>query len=205
MLKAIMFRAGVVALGLLIVVMSITRASWDLLAEEGVWEQLKTGNIDFTINFSDGETKPASYRFPDAGMLPNQMFYGMKTIRDYLWLNFSRGTDKIKLSILLADKKAKEFDELLKIDKPDLALESGNQAVDKLQYADKLIKGDTSKHPEIKLLRNQVLTAGYAYKQMFQDQKDMFNFDSAEEYTKLLNRIDEWNKQEEETRFNWDY
>jgi hypothetical protein len=204
MLRAILIRVGIGVLAIVILMLSVVKTGWELMAEEGVLDQMKTGEMAYTIRFSDGETMPTTYKLPDAGMLPNQMFYGAKTIRDFLWLYLSHGIDKIELSILLADKKAKEFDALVKIDKPELALESGNQAIDKLQYADKLITEDNSKNPEVKLLRTQVLRAGYAYKEIFQNRKDNFPFNS-EEYNKLLSRVDEWNKQEEETRFNWNY
>ena len=98
------FKSVVVGISLLVLAVSVARAGWEIWAKNNNQETQANNLIQFTAVFSDGETAPETYKLPEIGLLPDQMFYGLKKIRDYLWLSFSKGDAKIKMALLLGDK-----------------------------------------------------------------------------------------------------
>ena len=89
----------------------------------------------------------------------------------------------------MADKKAAESRALMFEDKSNLAIESGNEAIDKLEYAYNLsvkIKNDVAKRE----LLDQIYKAGFAYEQVFSES-------GVDKNRSLINRINEWNKNQE--------
>lgn len=190
-----MWRVTVVFVALVILFLSVTRVGIELIAQEDGIDLLKKNEINFLITFDDGETAPSSYKFPESGMLPDNIMYGFKRIRDYFWLNFSNGDNKVKVAILIADKKIVEFTRLADKDKNDSAIEAGNEALDKLEYANSLVK--------TKQLHQQIFGAGFAYKEVLKQAENKFSLDT-ENYSKLISRIDDWNKKQEKDRYSWD-
>ena len=204
MFLKIFWRLGVVTIALAILFLSVTRAGLELIAQEGGTDLLKKQEINFLVTTRDGETVPSTYKFPEAGMLPDNVMYGFKRVRDYFWVVFSGGINKAKLSVLMADKKVVEYSELVEKDKNDLAIESGNEAIDKLEYADGLVTKMTQADDQIKQIRQQLFLAGFAYKESFIKYETKFSFEG-DKYSKLINRIDERNKDQEAKRYSWDY
>jgi len=105
---------------------------------------------------------------------------------------------------LMADKKIAEFQKLTEKGERGVAVESGNEAIDKLEYANGLVMGAKNANAQSKQIRKQILWAGLAYGEIFHRNEKEFQIDS-EKYTKLLTRIDGWNKQQEKNRFTWNY
>jgi len=191
-------------LGLMILFVSVARAGWTLMAQGGEMEILKSEEIKFLKTFGDGETLAGTYKLPEPGILPSNVLYGFKKLRDYLWIAFSKGGDKIKLVVLMADKKVAEFADLTEIGQRDMAIESGNEAIDKLEYASKQAEQINVANAQLKQIKIQILWAGWAYEEVFRRSEQEYQIDS-EKYTKLLTRIDDWNKEQEKNRFNWNY
>jgi hypothetical protein len=76
------------------------------------------------------------YKLPQTNMLPDNIFYGLKEVRDWLWFKFSPNREmQIKTMLILSDKRIAESRALVRIGKKDLALKAGMEAVNKLKYA----------------------------------------------------------------------
>jgi len=204
MLAKIIGRVFIVLIGLVILFVSVARAGLSLMAQDGDMDSLRNEEVKFLVTFDDGETASGTYKLPQAGMLPNNVFYGFKKVRDYIWMSLSGGEDKVKLAVLMADKKIAEFQKLTEKGERGLAVESGNEAVDKLEYANGLVMGAKNVDAQSKQIRKQILWAGLAYGEIFHRNEKEFQIDS-EKYTKLLTRIDGWNKQQEKNRYTWNY
>lgn len=198
------FKSVVVGISLLVLAVSVARAGWEIWAKNNNQETQANNLIQFTAVFSDGETAPETYKLPEIGLLPDQMFYGLKKIRDYLWLSFSKGDAKIKMALLLGDKSMAESMKMMEAGKYDKSLEAGNEAMDKLEYAGKLINKTTTTGKQTQQLHRQIFWAGYAYKEVVEKMQDAFGLDT-EKFLKLVTRINEWNKEQEKERYNWDY
>lgn len=204
MLLKIAGRVFVVFFGLAILFVSVARAGLSLMAQDGEIDQLKNEEIKFLTTFSDGEQISGTYKLPQAGMLPNHVFYGFKKVRDYIWMSLSSGNNKTKMAVLMADKKVAEFEKLRQIGDRLLAVETGNEAIDKLEYANGLVMESKNVDAETKQVRKQILWAGLAYREMFKRNEGDFQLVN-DKYTMLLSRIDEWNKKQDKNRFSWNY
>jgi len=82
-----------------------------------------------------------SYKFPETGILPGNVFYPIKELRDWWWMQTSRGEQKVKLVIFFADKKWQEAIRLENKGMGEAAVESGRAGLDLLQYANQLKDG----------------------------------------------------------------
>lgn len=171
------------------------------MAQNEANDVLKNDMVKFSEVLSDGETVSGTYMFPQPGMLPNNFMYGFKRVRDFLWVWLSRGEEKNKVVLLIADKKMMEFRSLSKLGERDKAIDSGNEALDKLEYASKLIE-DGRPSDEMRQLRKQVLMAGLAYEKVVTEETEGYQIDS-DKFTKLTNRIDAWNKEQDKKKFDW--
>lgn len=201
-MKEWVLRGLVVVLGLSFVFVSITRASLDILAKEIDEDAIKNRYLEFTIKYGDGETEPSSYNLPEVGMLPNNPFYGFKKIRDWMWLNLSSGTNKAKLAILMTDKKMTEMGQLFLANQNQTAIEAGIEALDKLEYANSLLAANPQPDDNTRLLRKQVLRAGYAYREIVEAGAKNFDLDQVK-YNDLIERIESWNQKQEAERWSW--
>jgi hypothetical protein len=204
MLIKIAGRVFVVLFGLAILFVSVARAGLSLMAQDGEMDQLRNEEIKFLTTFSDGEKIEGTYKLPQAGMLPSNFFYGFKKVRDYIWMSLSSGNSKTKMAILMADKKVAEFEKLRQVGDRMLAIETGNEAIDKLEYANGLVMESKNADAETKQVRKQILWAGLAYGELFKRNESDFQLVN-DKYTMLLSRIDEWNKKQEKNRFSWNY
>jgi hypothetical protein len=167
-------------------------------------ETVKKNEVKFLKTFTDGEKIEGSYKFPEPGMLPSNGLYGFKSLRDVLWLAFSQGIEKPKVTLLIADKKLAEFEKLTEDGNRDLAIESGNEAIDKLKYASVLVQTAKISDSQSKLLRTQILWAGLAYHEVFSRNESEYKIDE-EKYKNLITRIDVWNNEQEKKRNEWTF
>lgn len=204
LIVGILYRFLIVSFGLVIVLVSMARAGLEIIANENTGADTRNDEVNYYVRFDDGETMSGTYKLPETGMLADDPFYGIKKVREWLWMTFSSGKNKIKVALLLADKGMAEAKELVAKDKYDLAVETGNEAMDKLQYADKLINANKVADDQVKQIHYQMFWAGFAYKEIFIAPKEVLNYD-LEKYTKLITRINDWNKEQEKKRFEWSY
>jgi len=130
------YTLAVLLLGVVIVFVSLTRASLEMTAQGDKEGVLRGDTLEVEIEKANGEKIKEVYRLPQIKMLPTNIFYGFKEIRDYLWIRFSQNNyDKAKMALFLADKKLAESVALDKKGSAGKALESGEKAVEKLEYA----------------------------------------------------------------------
>jgi len=201
-LASLFIKIAVLGLGLMILAVSVARAGLEIMAREDADKIVRNETINFTAVFADGETSPGNYQLPESGMTVDNVFYGFKKLRDVMWLWFSKGVTRAKISLLLADKSIAEMKNLLAKGRTTQAIEAGNEAVDKLEYADKLIGELKPENEGIKQLRYQTFWAGYAYREIIERAGGEYDVDT-EKFTKLIKRINDWNKKEEEKRYTW--
>lgn len=206
MLQNILPRIGFLVVAIVILFVSMTKASLNLMAVDDNVEVLKNNELSFVAVFGDGDTEVGNYKFPEVGMLPSNAMYGFKRIRDYLWLAFSQGLSKAELAIFLADKKIIEFTKLCGSDlsNNDRAIEAGNEAIDKLEYTNGILVKTKLPDEKAKQLRKQLFWAGLAYKEIIVSKEKFFQFET-EKYSNLVSRINEWNKEQEKNRYSWDF
>jgi hypothetical protein len=195
MLIKVLGRLFAIGFGLIILFVSMTRAGLSLMAQDGGLDSLKKDEV----KFAEG-----TYKLPQPGMLPDHVFYGIKRIRDYLWIVLSHGNDKVKVSLLIADKKIVEFEKLTEKGQREMAIESGNEAIDKLKYANELVRDEKVVDAQSKQLRMQILWAGLAYDEVFRRNEEQYKIEN-EKFTKLTTRIDDWNREQEKNRYTWNY
>ncbi|MBP9817506.1 hypothetical protein KBC75_01965 [Candidatus Shapirobacteria bacterium] len=191
-------KVGVIFVGFIVLAVSLTQTTLRIMAVD----EIRNNPMELTINYKDGTTEQASYKFPEVNMLPDNPFYGLKRVRDWMWLLMTSKQNKPKVALLLADKKIAEMTELFKKDKSELAIETGNEALDKLEYAHGL-ESDVSQIPdEVKRFRKQLFLAGNAYSQILNDKKENFELNQVK-FDELNKKINDWNKKQEEESWQW--
>jgi len=155
----------VLVLGIVIIFVSFVRASLEISAQEDNEGKLRGNILEVEIEKSNGERIIEAYRIPQVRMLPTNIFYGIKEIRDYLWLQFSKDKfEKVKMAIFLADKNLAESVVLSNKDQKERALKSGEKAVEKLEYAWTML-GEERDNRSIDL-RNKIHQAVVVYDQV---------------------------------------
>lgn len=195
--KGLILTAGMVVLGI-----SLARASLEILAQDINDNKIGNNPISFVIRYESGEVEEGSYKLPEVATLPTNPMYGLKRVRDYFWLKLSRGINKEKLALLMADKKTEETRQLWRLNKSDEALMAGNEAMDKLEYANQLVLASGGNSDHVKQISKQIYMAGFAYNEVFKLGANVFDVDG-QKYQNLINRNEEWNKTQKEYRWNW--
>jgi hypothetical protein len=187
-------KISALTIGVMVLVVSIARAGWETKTSNDGDEVKGNNVVEFIAVFGDGTTTAGEYKLPETGILPDNWFYGVKRIRNSLWLLFAKGTEKIKMALLLADKSTAECGKLVEKNEITRAVKAGNEAINNLEYADRLISQIQITDDQIKQLHYQIFWAGYTYREVFGRTKDV----------SLINRIDDWNKTQEKNRQSWD-
>lgn len=167
-------------LGGTILIVSISRAGLEIMAKEDNEGKLRVQPVmveDRTI-----------YNLPEVGIMPGNLLYGFKKIRDTLWEKFSQeSTRKGQIQLLMADKKMAETRALINKGDKRRALKSGSEAINKLKYARKLVTETEEFVIEKEQLSKQIQEASIAYKEII---KGIDN-------PKLLQEIDDIKKEQE--------
>jgi hypothetical protein len=192
-------------LGMAVLFVSVSRASIDLLAQEGNELKVRIEPIEFTIYHSDGSTEPVTYKVPEVNTISSNPFYGFKKLRDYLWLMFSKGNvNKAKVALLIADKKISESVQLINSNESKLALEAGVEALDKLKYADSQIAAAPEAETEKSQINNMIYQAGFAYRQVMSTMEGEFEIDR-EKLKNIIDDLDEFNEQKRKEKENMEW
>ena len=186
-MKSLGLKIGLLGLGLLILFMSTARTSLDFFENEHQENIIRNNPTTFKMINRYGVIEQQTYKFTAVGLLPNSPIYIIKWFRDWLWLTWSRGPEKAKVALLLGDKRLMEADGLLKINDEKLAIKTANEAIDKLEYADYLNNNTDSQ------LQKQIWLAGFAYREIL-NKRDKIEDVNSQNWAKLIQRIDEWNK-----------
>lgn len=191
--------AIVIGLGVLFV--SLAKASLQIWAIEDTQNKLRTKPVEFIIKYSNGSTESGNYKLPEIKTLPTSPFYGIKTARNYLWMNLVSGCkNKSKMALLIADKKMTEAQILFEANESKSGLVSSADAIDKLKYAyDEICKaeGDTI---EINQLKTQIIKAGYAYAEVMKKAEKSLNQNSKNDFEQTVKDIEKWNEEKEQEK-----
>lgn len=199
----VVLKVLVLVVGIAVLAISMARAGWETRANGDTDEVAGNNLVEFLAVFGDGTTTPGDYKLPETGILPDNMLYGIKEIRNSLWLLFAKGQAKTKMALLLADKSTAEAGKLIEKEETVKAIDAGNEAINKLEYANTLINQVSSVDVQTKQLHFQIFWAGFAYRAVFDRARGSFNLDT-EKYATLINRMDDWNKTQEKNRYSWD-
>jgi hypothetical protein len=200
----ILLIAFVVILSGFILAVSLIRTSLNIVLQPDSENKLRTEPVEFLMPNDQGVMEKASYKLPSASTLSVDYFYPLKKIRENLWIQFiNNPIDKSRISLLIGDKRMFESEILIKKNKNEMALETIQEAIDKLKYAKKIIKAsNNNKNIRIDQLNAQIFKAGFAYKKILENDKQIFekNKTDNEKYQRLVNSIDKWNQLQEKER-----
>lgn len=181
--------------GGIILSISLVRTSLNTVLKEENENELRTEPIEFLMPDSNGLKEKISYKLPSANILPDNIFYTFKKIREDLWIKFTKTSiDKSKISLLIADKRMSESIILIKYSKMKQALKTFQEAMDKLKYSKEILKSYKDNKIEIEQLKEQIFRAGFAYKQILDNSKQSFEKTENEKYKKMVKEIDSWNQ-----------
>lgn len=182
----IIFVVSIGAAGVLMV--SMSRASLEIMAKDEKEGKLRVEPViiqDRTI-----------YKLPPTNMLPDNVFYGFKEMRDWLWRKFSKGDEReAKIMFILADKRIAEARTLVNNGKYELALESGMKAVDKLKYASELIEKTKVQNVAQEQITIQIKEATEAYDEIIKEIGQKSGKDN-EKYLLLQKNIDDFKEKQ---------
>lgn len=188
------FSMIILFIGIGILYISLVRASLEIMAQSNNENKLRVKPLVFTISNSDN-LEVHEYKFPEVNTLPTKPWYKVKEIRDELWIYLSNDPiSKAKMILLIADKKITESQMLYKQNHYSLALDTGDEAFNKLKYAYMAVSEADPKNTEARHIKNEIYKASFAYKEIInsinQDQKLDQN-----RFLKLINDIDNWNEE----------
>lgn len=195
------FKVLILILGVAVVFLSIVRASYDVMAKDLLEENIGGEDSIMIVKLKSGETVPVEYKLADPGMLPTSPFYGFKKIRDWLWLNISGG-NKLKVSILLANKKIAEAEKLWKNGDWREAIECGNEVVDKLKYAEELTNNPNISPDVAKSEKKEIFMAAMTSSKILEMGKDVFEIDQVK-YKELVDKTNQFNEAQKEKSWEW--
>lgn len=196
------YRIGAILGAGVILFLTITKVTLKIIAQEGNEDKLRVNPVEFVARRGDGTTQVATYKLPEAGILPNNPFYGFKRVRDWLWIGLnSDPKEKSKLILLLTDKKIKETVELFRLEKPDLAIEAGKEVIVRLEEAEEIAQKITNEN-SAKNTHEKISMAGQVHRAILEKMKGGFEMDN-EKYQNLINKIDAFNAKQSEKMAAW--
>ncbi len=133
------------------------------------------------------------YKLPQTNLLPNNIFYKVKEVRDWLWLKFSSGTEeKVRIELILADKRIAEARALVKLKDYRRAFEAGMEAINKLKYARGLLDKEKQVQPIAqKQLDVQITNTAVAYSEIIKEIGSQIG-SNQQKYNLLQKEIDDF-------------
>jgi len=191
----------VLFLGLAILFLSISRASLRATMLDEKENELRKIPVKIVIRRVNQPSEIFFYKLPEVRTLPTSPWYGIKEIRDFLWLYLSQeGEEKIKVGLLLADKKASEARVLLAFGKEDEAIRAMTEALNKLEKVEQDWQKMDKKNFNKKGLAVDIYLAGLAYETEIKKVNRPELVDKVE-YKKIVESLREWNEKQEEKKY----
>lgn len=100
------FKIVMALVALVILYTSFAMASLDRVIDDETFGRLR--KID--INFINSKGEEYCYKLPESNVLPNNIFYPIKEIRDGLWVSLSKDEiSRLRVLLLIRDKKIEEI------------------------------------------------------------------------------------------------
>ena len=179
------------ALGLIILFLSIVRSSLNQTLAAEKEDRLR--KIPISI-------EGYSYRLPEVRTLPISPWYIIKDIRDKLWIGLCRNRgERVRLLLLLSDKKITETRALFARTYAKKALEAAGRGVDKLKYTAEIWEEMDDKEIGKKELGKQIYKAGLVYKEVLLRVSSVVDIDQ-EDCLNIIQDLDEWNERQKEKK-----
>lgn len=174
-----------------ILIVSLSRMSLAVLAEQSNCEGAR--NTPIALNTAQDTNESVIYKLPTVSTLSNNPFYGLKLIRDVLWVSFSPSSiNKSEISHLIADKRMAEMYALIKIDQTGRALDAAKDGFEWLKKSNEYLKkADPSGRKSSLYL--DLSRSGLAYRQMVESLSKMIDLD-VEKYSELITNLNSWNE-----------
>jgi len=187
---------AMVIIGFSILYLSIIRASLEVMTKDNNENRLRVEPIEFLLDKKDGPEKNV-YKLPEVKTLPNSPLYSIKESRDFMWVLFSHDPlAKSKIILLIADKKMTESIALSKEGCYKLALDTSEEAINKLKYADRTVLDIKKESIESRQFKNEIIKAGLAYKQVLIKINLEKKMDQ-DKYNKIIIDLDKWNEEKQ--------
>jgi hypothetical protein len=204
-LKRGVFGVLCVVVGVLILAVSIAKATLDINAKDDNADRLRSNQFNFVVKNNNGTTESISYSLPTVSMLPSNPLYGFKRVRDYLWIQFAKGfVSKSKIGLLIADKKMAEARMLAENNQMKMAIETIKDAFDQLKSAYETLNYEAVETDEIRQLKIKEYEAGLAYVEILKPMGEAFDLDT-EKYSQLVNDLNKWNEERKTEKETFGY
>lgn len=149
---------------------SLSRASLELLIKDEKSNFLRKVPFETDIIINNKVEGKMVYKLPETRTLPSSPFYGIKKMRDYLWIKFiKKPEDKARLLLLIADKQMGEVLIMKKkgIDK-QMLIGTMIEAADKLKLASEGLEEISVEKIEVKEIKKQIQKSKYVYKKIIE-------------------------------------
>lgn len=99
------FKIAMALMALGILFTSFVMASLDRVIDDETFDRLRKINISYV----NPKGEEHCYKLPESNVLPNNLFYPIKEMRDNLWVSLSKNDiSKLKVLLLIRDKKIQE-------------------------------------------------------------------------------------------------
>ena len=155
-------------LGLVILYISISRATLEMMIKDEKENSLRKLPITAEIINREGKVEKINYKFPETRTLPSSPFYFIKEIRDSFWINFTTDPiNKSRILLLMADKKMEEV-RLMSNSRANkqIIIRTVIEAIDKLKLAGEELKKEDLNKIENQQIQIQINQAVYVYKEI---------------------------------------
>jgi hypothetical protein len=181
----------------IILLVSMARASLSLTLKKEKEDALRKVPVRLLKEREDGSVTVDVYMLPTVRTLPHNVFYGVKRIRDLMWIGFCQERDeKISLAMLLADKKIAETQILFVNGQADWAMKAAEDGINLLERAKKLWSELDDQAEEKMVIKIKIKTAGLVYEKILKRAEGAVDVNQAE-YERIIKRLQKINEEEE--------
>ncbi len=184
---------AVLVLGGGVLFWSIVKVSGEGMRKNESEGRLRTVPISFSIKKSDGGYIKGEYKIPASGMLANNPLYGLKTLRNWLWIRMEGDrVEKIQVKLLVADKNLSEAITLVNKSNERLGWEAMKKAVAMLGEVGtdfEEISLDDSRRVQLKF---QLGEANRAYRETVKLFENSIEIDKSA-WGEIINSLESWN------------
>lgn len=197
---AIWYTIGASLLGVMILIMSISKVSFLAMVKREEEGMMPKEPIYFEWKNDRGQTERMNYVLPLPGINRSSLVYGIKNARNWIWVNMpGKNEEKVMLLILLTEKKMSESVKLMEDNRVARALITAEEAVDYLKQARYKLEGTKISKEDKKDLDRKILEVGLVCEKIIDQMESTFNLDSVR-HEKLSIEIKKFNEKEKE---NW--
>ncbi len=191
----------VILLSILILFISLARASLDIWASESNFDIARNCPIEFIVKGEGDEVIKGKHYLPGVTVLPGNPWYGFKELRDEVWIRMNSNPEKkAETALMIADKRMSTSRRLFEEQESKTAIIKAGEAYDYLRVADAEWKLAKQNNADLcSPTENQIFFAGLAYEEILQ-KVDLPFAEDTDKYNELLGNINDWNENQKEER-----